>query len=410
MTGSDGFEFDPLDPRVLEDPYPFYAHLRKHHPVYRLPKRGFWAVSRHRDVVEVLRRPELFSSAAMAAAVVRPKEFAPEREGPDEWDGEEGISIVGTDGERHTRLRNVLNRGFTPGRIAALALRVRAIACSLAEPLLEAGHCDFVGEFAVPLPVTVIAEMLGVDPDRYADFKRWSDAAMTGVFEEVGEEEGRRVGERLTEMADYFDRVIQERRHHPGEDLISELIRAEEQHGALTATEVKTFVFTLLVAGSVTTTYLLANAMRALVAHPDELARVGAEPALIPSLVEEALRYDTPVTMLWRTATRDVEVAGVVIPEGSSVAPLFGAANRDEAVFPEPDRFDLTRNPKDHLSFGHGIHFCLGAALARLEARTAFEVLLARMRKPILEEERVPWLKSIVFRGPARLRLRFGRA
>jgi cytochrome P450 len=262
----------------------------------------------------------------------------------------------------------------------------------------------------VPFPVTVIAELLGVDAERRADFKRWSDAAMKGVFEEVGEEEGRRVGELLRQMADYFDRVIEERRRDPGGDLISELVRAEEERAVLTATEVKTFVFTLLVAGSVTTTYLLANALRALLAHPDELARVQAQPALIPSLVEEALRYDTPATMLFRTATRDVELGGAAISKGAVVAPLFGSANRDEAVFPDPDRFDVARDPRDHLAFGQGIHFCLGAALARLEARSAFEVLLPGLRKPVLDQESLTWLPSLVFRGPTRLRLRFGRA
>jgi cytochrome P450 len=346
----------------------------------------------------------------MAAAVTRPRTFVSERDGPDEWDGEQGVSIVGTDGARHARLRGALNRGFTPGRIAALAPRVRAVARSLAEPLLEAGEGDFVRDFAVPFPVTVIAELLGVDGARRAEFKRWSDAAIAGVFEEVGEDEGRLVGERLRQMADYFDRVIEERRRDPGEDLISELVRAEEEHAVLTATEVKTFVFTLLVAGSVTTTHLLANGMRALLAHPDELARVQAEPALIPSLVEETLRYEAPVALLFRTTTREVELGGVSIPRNSVVAPLFGSANRDETVFEQPDRFDVGRNPRDHLAFGQGIHFCLGAALARLEACSAFASLLPGMRKAVLDQESVTWLSSLVFRGPTRLRLRFGRA
>ncbi len=407
---SDAFAYDPLDLRVLEDPYPYYAHLRRHEPVYHVPAHGFWAVSRYRDVLRVLRRPELFSSAAMAAAVTRPGEFAPTSEDREPWDPEEGTSIVGTDGARHVRLRNVVNRGFTPARIAALAPRVRAIVQSLAEPLLEAGECEFLSDFAAPLPATVIAELLGVDPDRRADFKRWSDAAVLGVFEPLDEEQQRCVGERLAEMGDYFDVVIEERRQRPGDDLVSALIRAEEEHGALTPTEVRAFVFTLLVAGSVTTTHLLANAMRALVAHPEELAKVTANRALVPSLVEETLRYDPPVQMLLRTATEDLELAGVTIPKGATVAPLFGSANRDETVFPAPDRFDVTRDPKDHLAFGHGVHFCLGAALARLEARIVFEVLLERMRKPVFDGESSRNLCSLVFRGPVHLPLRFGRA
>jgi cytochrome P450 len=407
MTASPSSTFDPLDPVVREDPYPHYAHLRRHAPVHQVPGRGFWVVSRHRDVVGILRRPELFSSAAMAAAVTRPNQYA-ERDESDGWDDEEGTSIIGTDGERHQRLRNVVKRGFTPNRIAGLEPQLRRIARSLAAPLLEAGECEFLEDFAVPFPVLVIAELLGVDPAHRSDFKRWSDASMRGVFETVDEEEARRVGECLVEMSDYMDAAIEARRRRPGQDLISSLVRAEDEHGVLSAIEVKSFVTTLLVAGSVTTTHLLANALLALTLHPDELARVTHDPTLVPDMVEEALRYDSPVHLLFRTTCEEVEVAGTVLPRDTIVAPLFASANRDETVFPDPDRFDVTRRAREHVGFGHGIHFCLGAALARLEARVAFEVLLERLRKPVLEEP-VRWPGSMVFRGPERLRLRFGR-
>jgi cytochrome P450 len=400
--------YDPLDPAVVADPHPWYAELRARAPVHFLPARGLWVVARHDDVVSILRRPELFSSAAMAAAVTRPRQFTPESDAG--WVDEEGISIVGTDGARHARLRGVLNRGFTPGRIAELAPRVEAIARALSEPWLDTGTCEFLADFAAPFPGMVIAELLGVDPERRADFKRWADAALLGVFEPIDAEEQQRVAACLVEMADYFDGVIEARRRRPADDLIGALVRAEGEHGALTPTEVKTFVFTLLVAGATTTTYLLANAMHALLHHPDQWAAVAARPELVPALIEEVLRWDGPVQMLLRTATRDVEVAGVRIRCGETVAPLFASANRDERVFPDPDRFDVARRPREHLAFGHGVHFCLGAALARLEARAAFEWLSPRMGKPVLEEEPVPWLASLVFRGPTRLRLRFGRA
>ena len=400
-------DYDPLSPQVLADPYPFYAELRQHEPVYHVPAHGFWVVSRYRDVLGVLRRPELFSSAAMAAAVVRPSQFTPdESDGVDE-DPEEQVSIVGADGARHTRLREVVNRGFTPGRIAALAPRVREIARELVEPLHEAGECDLVDDFAVPLPVRVIAEMLGVDPERRDDFKRWADAAMAGVFDPVDAVEADVVGSALVEMVDYIEGVIEERRRRPGPDLISVLVRAEGELGVLTPTEVKNFVFTLLVAGSVTTTHLISNLFVALLDHPEQLARVAADSALVPGAVEETLRYLSPVQMLWRTATADVELAGTNIPQGATVAPLFASANRDETVFPEADRFDLERNPKEHLAFGNGVHFCLGAALARLEARVALEALLAGGRLPVLAGEQVSWPSSLVFRGPRRLRLSF---
>ena len=400
--------YDPLDPAVLADPHPWYAELRRRAPVHHLPARGLWLVARHDDVVGVLRRPELFSSAAMAAAVTRPRQFTPEQDAG--WVEAEGISIVGTDGARHARLRGVLNRGFTPGRIAALAPRVGALARQLAEPWLDAGACEFLADFAAPFPTMVIAELLGIDPERRAGFKRWADAALLGVFESLGAEQQQQVGARLVEMSDYFDTVIEARRQRPGDDLVSALVRAEGEDSALTPTEVKVFVFTLLVAGSATSTHLLANAMHALVRHPEARAAVAACPERVPALVEEVLRWDGPVQMLLRTATEDVEVAGVRIRRGETVAPLFASANHDERIFPDPDRFDVARRPREHLAFGHGIHFCLGAALARLEARAAFEWLLPRMGQPVLEEEPVPWLPSLVFRGPTRLRLRFVRA
>jgi cytochrome P450 len=401
--------YEPLDPVVLDDPYPAYAALRRLAPVYRVPSHGFLAVSRYRDVVGVLRNPELFSSAAMAAAVGRPEQYVPEEERDEPWDADDAMSLIGTDGARHARLRGVVNRGFTPGRVAALAPCIERFVASLLEPVLDKGRCDFVSEIATPLPVLVIAELLGIDPERRDDFRRWSEAAMVGVFETPSPEQARRVGASLVEMNAYFDAVIDARRRQPGDDLLSVLVRAEAQQGSLSAAEAQTFAYTLLVAGSVTTTYLLSNALLALLRHPDELARLWREPALVPSLVEEALRYDAPVHVLFRTATRDTEIAGIAIPKDSVVAPLFASANRDETAFPEPDRFDVARHPKDHLAFGYGSHFCLGAALARLEARIVFEALLRCIRDPELAREPIEWLPSLVFRGPRRLQLSFER-
>ncbi|TMA69070.1 MAG: cytochrome P450, partial [Deltaproteobacteria bacterium] len=378
--------YDPLDPLVREDPYPSYATLRREAPVYQVPGLGIWAVSRYADVVRVLRSPERFSSAAMAAAVRKPADLAPEdgqRQAPDPT----ALSIIGADPPGHTRLRSIVSRAFTPRRIADLEPRVREIARDLLARFVPRGECDLVADYAVPLPVGVIAELLGIDRERQSDFKRWSDAAMRAVFDSPGHEEGEQIGQALVEMNDYVEQTIAARRSRPADDLIGTLLRAESCEGALTVDEVRLFVFTLLVAGNVTTTHLIANAMLALMAHPSELAKVTRTPALVPGLVEEALRYDAPVQFTLRTATQDVELAGVTIPQGTLVAPLSGSANRDEQVFPDADRFDVTRNPKDQLAFGHGIHFCLGAALARLEARVAFGELLPRIRDPIRQDE-----------------------
>jgi len=398
--------YDPLDPLVREDPYPSYATLRREAPVYQVPGLGIWAVSRYADVVRVLRSPERFSSAAMAAAVRKPADLAPEdgqRQAPDPT----ALSIIGADPPGHTRLRSIVSRAFTPRRIADLEPRVREIARDLLARFVPRGECDLVADYAVPLPVGVIAELLGIDRERQSDFKRWSDAAMRAVFDSPGHEEGEQIGQALVEMNDYVEQTIAARRSRPADDLIGTLLRAESCEGALTVDEVRLFVFTLLVAGNVTTTHLIANAMLALMAHPSELAKVTRTPALVPGLVEEALRYDAPVQFTLRTATQDVELAGVTIPQGALVAPLSGSANRDEQVFPDADRFDVTRNPKDQLAFGHGIHFCLGAALARLEARVAFGELLPRIRDPIRQDELVSWTNVLTLRGPTALRLRF---
>jgi cytochrome P450 len=354
----------------------------------------------------ILHRPDLFSSAAMAAAVQRPNDFAPADASGRTMD-RTAVSLIGSDPPEHTRLRNIVSRGFTPRRITALEPRIREIALGLVERFAARGACDLVTDYAVPLPVMVIAELLGVDPERHADFKRGSDAMIRAAFDPLTEDEAAEVGERLREISDYLDEVTAARQRCPADDLISTLVEVETRDGALSADEVKIFVYTLLAAGNVTTTNLIGNAMLALLVHPAELERVRRDPALVPALVEEALRYDAPVQLLLRTATEDTEIAGVPIPKGALVAPLFASANRDESVFPDPDRFDVTRNPRDHLAFGHGIHFCLGAPLARLEARIAFEVLLARLVDVALDEEEVAWVQSLVMRGPKRLGLRF---
>src|SRR2546422_1098192 len=255
----------------------------------------------------------------MGAAVRRGADFAP-AERLDEAPNPNAASVIGSDPPEHTRLRNIVNRGFTPRRIAALEGRVREIASRLAERFISAGECDLVADYAVPLPVTVIAELLGVDPDRVQDFKRWSDAMIRVAFDTPSEEEGAHITQCLVEVNDYLETVMAACRECPAGDLISTLVHAEAIDGTLTSDELKIFVFTLLAAGNVTTTNLVANATRALLEHLAELAKVSADPSLIPSLVEEALRYDAPVQLLLRTASRDVELAGVTILAGGGGA------------------------------------------------------------------------------------------
>jgi cytochrome P450 len=392
MTAS--IRYDPFAPDVRENPYPYYAELRRQAPVYHVESAGLWTVARYDDVLTVLKDHQSFSSAPMNFEAVRGNFF----EG-------NAATIIGSDPPIHTRLRNLVNRGFTPRRIAALEPRIRAITEGLLAQIPHRRQFDLIAHFAIPLPVTVIAEMLGVEPDRHADFKQWSDSVVTLISGAPTEEQRTLLYARLSAFRDYFLAVVDGRRAHPRDDLISVLVRAHETEHTLTAEEVIAFAALLLVAGNETTTNLIGNAVLALLDHPEELAKVRANPALVPNLVEEVLRYDAPVQGLFRVATRDVTVADTAISAGALVMPLFASANRDERQFPEPDRFYVTREAEGHIAFGFGIHYCLGAALARLEARIALEALLFRFPHLGREQGRVERIESMFLRGPKRLEL-----
>jgi cytochrome P450 len=414
--------FDPYSDAHRDDPYPMYAELRRRSPVTQL-KDGSYAVARYEDVAYVLRHPELFSSGAMlsatsggfatavAGAMLEPSEAARIAEllkaMPITIETQlASRSLIAVDPPVHSPMRNLVNRGFTPRRIADLEVRVRAIARAALAQVDGNPHFDMVSQFFVPLPVTVIAELLGVEPERSGDFKRWSDCAVAVTGGGVGALRPADVLEGVSSLSRYIMGVVEQRRRSPGNDLISVLIRAEDGETALTPVEVAMFTLLLLVAGNETTTNLLGNTLIALMEHPHELERVRRDPDRIPALVEEALRYDSPIQFLFRTAREDVELAGVKIPAGATVMPLIGSANRDEAQFPNADRFDPSRNTQGHLAFGLGIHFCLGASLARLEARVALEELLPRFSAYERTEPRVQYVDSYIVRGPKRLPLR----
>jgi cytochrome P450 len=283
---------------------------------------------------------------------------------------------------------------------------VRAIARDALDALDGKPDFDIVSEFFMPLPVTVISELLGVEPERSSDFKRWSDCVVALGTGGAGALGPVKVLEGMSEFINYLIDIVERRRHSPGDDLISTLIRAEEGETALTPVEVRMFTLLLLVAGNETTTNLLGNTLLALMEHPDELERVRRDPSRIPALIEEALRYDGPIQYIFREANQDIELSGVKIPAGAMVLPLLGSANRDDAQFPHADRFDVSRNTQGHLAFGLGIHFCLGASLARLEARVALEELLPRFASFERSEPHVRYVDSYLVRGPKHLPLR----
>jgi cytochrome P450 len=404
-------DYQPLTPHVVADPYPYYAVLRRDAPVHHLPDLDVWVVSRYDDVLRVLSDAETFTSEAMATLVVRPGGFG-ERDEPTP------VSIVGTDGAYHTRLRRIVGRAFTPRRIAEMEEDLRATARPLVDAIVGRGRTELLGDLAVPLPVIAIADLLGVDAAERDDFRRWSNAMVCAVFERPDAEQGRQIAASLAEMEAWVDRVLaREQAATPG--LVPVLMRAEDDE-VLTRPELITFLFTLLVAGSVTTTHLIANAVIALATNPDALEWLRRRPEQIAGAVEEALRFDAPFQLGFRTAARSVTIAGIEIPARATVVPAIGSANRDGSVFADPDRFDAARTGATaagrtgaaasgrahagHLSFGYGPHFCLGAALARLEAKVALEELLARIDAVRIATP-VQYVESLVFRGPTRLDL-----
>ena len=373
----------------VDDPYPLYARLRAAGPAVQVSP-GTFAVGRYEEAMYVLKNPSPFSSTVLGGA------------------GGAGFgarTIIGTDPPDHTRLRNIVNKAFTPRMVAALEPRIREITRGLIDDVIRRGELDLIRDIAIPVPVIIIAEILGIDPERREDFKRWSDAF---VFPRVGAGQDMAGFEQnRSEFREYFEGVIDARRAEPRDDLISALVRAEGED-TLTPGEVMAFTVLLLIAGNETTTNLIGNAVLALLTHEDQLALVRANPELVPNLVEEALRWDSPVQMIMRLATRDADISGVKVPAGSMVMPMFASANRDERQFPDGDRFDVTRtNARDHIAFGYGPHFCLGAPLARLEAQVFLGDIVRRL--PGLEQTdgSVERLDSFLLRGPRRLPLRF---
>ena len=412
---------DPLSPAWRDDPYPCYRELRDHAPVALSPSTNAYCVSRYDDVMYVLRTPELFSSRAMFTFLMNNGE---EGNLPLSWGALKFIArfvarvrmnplefikarnLIAEDGDSHTAMRSIVNRGFTPRRIAAWETQARALVDAAMSKLRRGGGFDLVGDLAVPLPVTIIAEMLGVEPERQRDFKRWSDD-MIHAIAGPGRADPfqKRTVDAIVELLSYLRGVTLARTRRPADDLISLIASQQDGAAALSTREVVQFVMLLLIAGNETTTNLIGNAANALLDHPAELARLARDPALVPGAIEEALRFDSPIQVVFRTATQDVELGGVRIPRGAYVAPLLGSANRDERRFPDPDRFDVERNPQGHVGFGFGKHFCLGASLARLEARIALEALapeLVRLERQGPREV----VDSFMVRGPRRLELR----
>jgi cytochrome P450 len=376
---------------MRRNPYPAYEQLRKTSPLFRVPPPfDAFLVFDYQSVKWVLHDHSTFSSAVP---------------GPRNW-------FIFFDPPRQTKLRAIITRAFVPRVIANLEPRIRELSRELLDQSIERGEMDLAVDYAVPLPMKVIAEIIGIPAADWLRFKNWSDGILKISYTRSGTEEAVQAKNEFIavteEMRTYLTDMIADRRTAPKDDLLTRIVEAEADGERLTHEEILGFFQLLVVGGQETTANLINNAILCFVEHPDQLALLRAKPELLASAIEEVLRYRSSIQWLMRTPTRDVEVHAQVIPAGKLVLAMVGSANRDHKQFRDAERFDITRDPNPHLAFGHGIHSCLGAPLARLEARIALTDLLTRLRDFELASSE-PWepRKGLHVHGPSRLPIRF---
>jgi cytochrome P450 len=398
--------FDPRDPAFIADPFPAFRALRARDPVHWCEGLRGHVLTRYADVKPLLGDPRLSADRITPFA----KALAPaERKGAAALIDLLARWAVFVDPPDHTRLRRLLNAGFTPRAVEGLAPGIRLVVDRLIDGAAGQGRMDLIADFAYPLPATVIALLIGAPARDIGLFKRWSDDLAQFVGSAVTRPNRRATAAAAArDMARYFRGLIAERRARPGGDIVDALIAARDAGGALSEDELVATCVLLLFAGHETTTHLIANGMRALLSHPAELARLRARPALAAQAVEEMLRYDGPVMALTRVAKEDVEVGGRRIAKGGLVYLMVNAANRDPAQFSDPDAFRIERDAAAHLAFGFGPHYCLGAPLARLEARIAFDRLLARLGRIEAAGPAPEWQDTLVLRGMKGFPIAFG--
>jgi cytochrome P450 len=386
-------------PRFVSNPYPLYAWLRQHEPVRKDPLAPVWILTRYDDVAEMLRNPQFLKdpfAPQRLPRLVRNQLGVSEEESRVEA---EVVSMLFLDPPNHTRVRGVFARAFTPTSLAELRPRIELITRQRIDLIAKAGRMDLIADLAYPLPVIVIAEMLGFPPEDYPRIKQWSDHLAAALSLRPTSDQQARAARTWTEFREYFDKVVLLAQSQPGNSLLPRLLEAERESNGLNREELFTNCVLLLSAGHETTTNLIGNAMLALLGNRDQWELLVREPELIESAVEEALRYDCPVQWTSRLAGEPIEIRGQSISPGEIVLGALGAANRDPERFPDPDRLDIRRSDNRHLAFGSGIHYCLGAALARVEATIAIQELATRFPALRLARHRIRWLKGLTFRG-----------
>ena len=388
--------FDPYAYEFHEDPFPIYARLRAEAPVYWNESLRFWALSRHADVLAAFKDWQRFSSrfgVSIDAGTFHENASAT-------------MSFLAMDPPRHDRLRALVSKGFTPRRIAELEPRIREIAVETLDALQGRDHCDFIRDFAGKLPMDVISEMLGVPASDRAMLRGWADDM---VHREEGVHEMPQAAiEGGLRSLHYFSEMLVRVRKNPGTDLTSALVSAEIDGDRLSDREIIGFLILMVVAGNETTTKLLGNALYWLWRNPSQRELLRADPTLVPRWVEETLRYDNSTQALARVMATDTVLHGEKLREGDKVVLLLGSGNRDERAFPDADRYDLLRDTSASLSFGQGVHFCLGASLARLEGRIALEEIWKRMPDYRIDAAGLVRVHSVNVRGFAAMQIHFG--
>ncbi|MCY7417410.1 MAG: cytochrome P450 [Chloroflexi bacterium] len=412
MSTSGAAAFDELlaTPAYFQDPYPVLARIRDADPVYWSDRWGVWVVTRHEDVVAMLRDPRRFSNAGRFSTFlgVLPPEAAPHVE---PLRRHYASGMLQSDPPDHARLRPLVNTALTPRVVAASRPRIQQLVADLIGSFRDRGEADLLREFAYPLPAIVICELMGVPVADREQRIELSDGVVGIQRAGRATVDEHLVGSArsIVGMEEYFRDLCHERRAHPRGDLITALVQAEEAGDRLDEAELISMCTTLMVAGHETTRNLIGNGLLLLLQRPADLARVAAEPDLWESAIEEMLRFESPVSRGWRRVAVDTSFGGRDLHEGQLVYLMLGAANRDPRVFAEPDRFDIARQANRHLAFGQGIHFCLGAPLTRLEARVGFPALIAALPGLRVDGD-LRWHESVTHRGLVSLPVRFGGA
>jgi cytochrome P450 len=382
---------------MRREPFPLYAQMRRNSPTFHEPNSGLWMIFDYDGVKRALNDQDAFSSNPMTANHPAPT-----------W-------IIFMDPPRHTRLRALIAKAFTPKVVANLEPRIKELSRSLLDQNAGAGEMDLAKQYAVPLPMKVIAELIGIPAADWERFRHWSDVILklSYIVRGISDPQdaakiGAEVSAVMAEIKDYLPALIEEKKAQRKEDLLTGLALAEVDGERLSEEEIGGFFQLLIVAGQETTANLINNAILCFLQHPAEFSKVQKAPQLLAPAIEEALRYRSPIQWTFRSTRRDVELGGKLIPKGKLLLAVMGSANRDPAQFPDPDRFDVTRDPNPHLAFGHGLHFCLGAPLARMEARIALTDLMSRLKNLRLATDE-PWepRKALHVHGPSSLRVKF---